>query len=336
MHIINIPQLVGLSLFQGLVNAFDAPARQAFVVELVETRDDLPNAIALNSSMFNGARLLGPAIAGILIGYVGEAMCFTIDAISYVAVIVALLMMRLNRPEVLTRPHGVFRELREGFRYAVGFAPVRALLLLAALISLTVGAYQTLMPIFAQRVASASTGAMVFGLMGGAVGVGALGGAIYLASRRTVVGLGRVIAITAALGGAAMTLFAATNNLPLMLVTSVVAGFGMIVTFAASNTMLQTLVEDDMRARLMSFFIVAVMGAAPVGSLLAGWVADRIGDRVTVMLGGLISAVGAMLFMMKLPALRAMVRPIYIKRGILPDVASGLAAAQRVNVVEET
>jgi MFS family permease len=148
--------------------------------------------------------------------------------------------------------------------------------------------------------------------------------------------LGRVIAITAALGGAAMTLFAATNNLPLMLVTSVVAGFGMIVTFAASNTMLQTLVEDDMRARLMSFFIVAVMGAAPVGSLLAGWVADRIGDRVTVMLGGLISAVGAMLFMMKLPALRAMVRPIYIKRGILPDVASGLAAAQRVNVVEET
>jgi MFS family permease len=326
---INVAQIVALSVFQGLINAFDAPARQAFVVELVESRADLPNAIALNSSMFNGARLLGPAIAGILIFKLGEAMCFAIDAISYLAVLVALLMMRLNKPEVMVVRKGAWRELREGLAYAVGFSPVRALLLLSALISLTVGAFQTLMPIYADDVAQPGQGSWVFGFMGAAVGVGALGGAIYLASRRSVVGLGKVISAAAALAGAGMMAFAATRNFPVMLVTCVLAGFGMIVTFAASNTLLQTIVEDDMRGRLMSFFVLAVMGAAPLGSLVCGWIADRAGESRTVIGAGAVSIIGAVIFLLQIPALRPIIRPIYIRKGILPEVAAGLAPEEQ-------
>jgi MFS family permease len=325
---INVGQIIGLSVFQGLINAFDAPARQAFVVELVEDRADLPNAIALNSSMFNGARLLGPAIGGIMIARLGEGWCFAIDGISYLAVLIALLMMKLPPRVSQLRQHNAWRELRDGFAYAVGFAPVRALLLLAGLISLTVGAYQTLVPIFADRIApNHDRGAAIFGFLGAAIGVGSLAGAIFLASRRTVVGLGKLIAIGAAVAGVAMAAFAATQSLPFMLVSCVFGGFGMIITFAASNTLLQTIVDDEMRGRLMSFFIVAVMGAAPVGSLIAGWLADRVGEPLTVILCGVISVIGSILFMIKLPALRSLVRPIYVKKGIIPEVATGLAAA---------
>src|SRR5262245_34366556 len=258
--------------------------------------------------MFNGARLIGPAIAGFLIAAFGEATCFTIDAISYLAVLIALLMMRLPPVHPHPRKHSAWGELVEGFKYSIGFAPVRSILLLAGLISFTVGAFQTLMPIFADEVAPSGKGAAVFGFLGAAVGVGSLAGAVYLASRRTVVGLGRVIAIAAGFGGVAMFAFAVTHSLLLMMITSVLAGFGMIVTFAGSNTLLQTIVDDHMRGRLMSFFIVAVMGAAPVGSLVAGWVADRIGDARTVELAGAISLLAALLFLVKLPSLRVLVR----------------------------
>jgi MFS family permease len=332
---INVPTIIGLSIFQGLVNAFDAPARQAFVVELVVRREDLPNAIALNSSMFNGARLLGPAIGGLLIAAVGEGICFTIDAISYLAVIVALLMMTRLPSEVHPRKQSAWKELREGFLYAIGFAPVRALLVLSGVISFTVGAFQTLGPIFAQQVAAPGRGPAVFGFLGAAIGIGALSGGIFLASRRSVVGLGKSIAAAAMLGGVAMIAFASTRFLPIMLITSVFAGFGMIVTFAASNTLLQTIVDDDMRGRLMSFFIVAVMGMAPIGSLVAGWVADRIGESKTVIIAGAASLVAAILFLLKLATLRALVRPIYIRKGIIPQVAVGLAAADRVDTTNE-
>jgi MFS family permease len=325
-----------LSLFQGLVNAFDAPARQAFVVEMVEDRADLPNAIALNSSMFNGARLLGPAIAGILTWKVGEAMCFTIDAVSYLAVLVALLMMTLKPHAPQINQQGAWRALREGFAYAMGFAPVTALLLLAAVISFTVAVFQTLLPLFADAVASPGQGAAAFGFLGTAIGVGALAGALYLATRRTVVGLGTVIAISAALSGAAMIGFAVTHELWLMLMTCAISGFGMIVTFAASNTVLQTLVEDDMRGRLMSFFVVAVMGAAPLGSLAGGWLADRIGNEAALVYSGIASMIVAAVFMIKLPSLRAMVRPILVRKGVIPEVAEGLAVANRVNASQES
>ncbi|HVT87248.1 MAG TPA: MFS transporter [Tepidisphaeraceae bacterium] len=335
-HHINVPWIIGLSVFQGLINAFDAPARQAFVVEMVENREDLPNAIALNSSMFNGARLVGPAIGGVMIASLGEGVCFAIDAVSYLAVLIALAMMRLLPREAHPRPHGAWQELKEGFAYALGFAPVRALLLLTALISFTAAGIQTLLPIFADEVASKTNGATVFGFLGASIGIGSLAGAIYLASRRSIVGLGRVIAISAAVGGAAMVGFAATRSLPIMLITSAISGLAMIVTFAASNTLLQTIVEDDMRGRLMSLFIVAVMGAAPLGSLASGWLADRIGAPFTVILAGIASILGACLFLIKIPSLRALVTPIYIRKGILPEVATGLQAADRLNVTPET
>lgn len=334
-HTINVPWLIGLSIFQGVVNAFDAPARQAFVVEMVDDREDLANAIALNSSMFNGARLLGPAVGGILIASVGEAVCFTIDAVSYLAVLIALLMMKLLPREVHPRPASAWKELSDGFKYALGFEPVRALLLLAGFISFTVASLQTLLPIFADSVAPPTHGAAVYGFLGAAQGVGALAGAIYLASRRTVVGLGRVIAFTAALAGASMIAFASVNSLQVMLFTGVLAGFGSIVTFAASNTLLQTIVEDDMRARLMSFFVLAIMGAAPLGSLAAGWVADRAGSSRTVIAAGILSMIASGLFYLRIPILRPLVREIYVRKGILPQVAEGLRVADRLNTADE-
>lgn len=319
-HVVNVTHVVLLSIFQGVVNAFDAPARQAFVVEIIADRRDLPNAIALNSSMFNGARLVGPAIAGLIIAKVGEggeAWCFAIDAVSYAAVLIALLMMRLTPHAPRVVEHSIWRELKEGFTYATGFPPVRALLLLAALLSLTIMAFQTLMPIFANDV-SEVRGPAIYGFLGAATGVGALGGAIFLATRRTVLGLGRSIAMSSVLAGLAMVGFSMTRSLPLMLLACPLAGLGMIVTFAASNTLLQTIVDDHMRARLMSFFVLAVMGAAPLGSLVCGWLADRIGESRTVLLAGVVTVLGGIIFFIRLPAWRAVVRPIYIRKGILP------------------
>jgi MFS family permease len=322
-HRINVANLVGLCIFQGVINAFDAPARQAFVVEIVDRRDDVPNAIALNSSMFNGARLIGPAIAGILIAKIGEAACFTIDAVSYLAVLIALMMMHLKKRPVIAASHSMWKDMREGVAYAAGFPPVRALLALAGFISLTVAAFQTLMPIFALRV-SVEHGAMAFGFLGAATGVGALGGAVFLASRRTVRGLGRVVATAAMLAGVSMFAFGLIRSFPLMLALGALTGYGMIVNFAGCNTMLQTIVEDRMRARLMSFFVVAIMGAAPLGSLVSGWIADRIGASGTMMIAGGISVAAAAYFLTRLPALRELIRPIYISKGIIPEVATGL------------
>jgi MFS family permease len=332
---ITVGYVIALSIFQGLINAFDAPARQAFVVELVEDRNDLPNAIALNSTMFNGARLIGPAVGGLIIATVGEAVCFTIDAVSYFAVIVALLMMRL-RPRVLQpHPHGPWKDLREGFAYAAGFPPVRALLLIAALVSFMLSIYQTLLPLFADAVAAPGHGAAVFGFLGAAAGLGALAAAIYLSSRRTVAGLGQVIALAALLAGVALIGFAATRSLPMMYLTSIAAGFGLIVTFASCNTLLQTLVDDHLRGRLMGFYVVAVMGAAPLGSLAAGWLSNHLNESWAVALAGGSCIVGALLFFLNLPALRTIVRPIYIKKGILPEVATGLAHADRLHTADE-
>jgi MFS family permease len=332
---ITVGGIIGLSIFQGLINAFDAPARQSFVVELVEERNDLPNAIALNSTMFNGARLLGPAIGGLLIASVGEAWCFTIDAISYSCVLAALLMMRLVPRVLQPHPHGPWKDLREGFRYAVGFPPVRALLLISGLVSFMVAIYQTLLPIFADEAAAPGQGAAVFGFLGAAAGVGALSAALYLTSRRTVAGLGRVIALAAVLAGVALIGFSTTRWLPMMYLTSVAGGFGMIVTFASCNTLLQTLVDDHMRGRLMGFYVVAVMGAAPMGSLAAGWLTNHLGKSAAVALAGGVCVAGGVLFRLHLPSLRPMVHPIFVKKGILPEVATGLAAADRLHTADE-
>jgi MFS family permease len=334
-----VPWLIALAIFQGLVNAFDMPARQAFLVEMVTDRADLANAIALNSTMVHGARLLGPAAAGLLIAYVGESLCFFIDGISYIAVICALLAMRVT-PRLPREPRGIVHELVEGARYVWHFTPIRVLLLLMALLSLTgMPALSTLMPIFGDHFGGRSHGAQVFGFLGTASGAGALCGAIYLASRKTVVGLGRLIAIAAGVFGLAAIGFSQSDRLWLSLPVLSLAGWGMITCFASANTILQTLAEDHMRGRVMSFFSMAFVGMTPFGNLIAGFAAAHLrpagADPVTgaeraVMIAGTISVIAALSYARKLPAIRAIVRPIYVKKGILPAVAEGLQAADQV------
>ena len=304
-----------LSLFLGLINAFDVPARQSFVVEMIERREDLGNAIALNSSMVNGARLVGPSIAGMLIATVGEGMCFLLNGLSFIAVIASLLAMRMTpkpRKEV-TAP--LWHGLKEGFTYAFGFAPIRSLLLLLALVSFMAMPYTVLMPVFAGKILHG--GPQALGFLLGATGVGALSGAIFLASRKSVVGLGKIIVIASSLFGIGLIGFSFSRLFWLSLLLMVVTGYGMMVQMTSTNTVLQTLVDEDKRGRVMSFYTMAFMGMVPFGSLFAGTLASAIGTPETVLIGGISCILGSILFARKLPLLRAMVRPIYMEKGIL-------------------
>lgn len=333
--VINIRHVIWLSVFQGLINAFDMPARQAFVVEMVERREDLPNAIALNSSMVNAARLLGPSIGGVVIAAVGEGWCFMIDAVSYLAVIASLVAMKVT-PRVTKKMSEakMLRQLREGFGYAAHFAPIRKLLLLLALVSLVGMPYTVLMPVFADEVLRG--GPNTLGLLMAASGVGALAGAMFLAARKSVLGLGTLIPLTAAGFGAGLIAFSFSRVLWVSLVMMVLTGLGFMVQMAASNTVLQTIVEEDKRGRVMSFYTMAFMGTAPFGSLLAGSVADRIGAPHTLLFGGLGCIAGALWFALSLPALRRDVRPIYVRIGILPEMAAGIQTTSELSVPPET
>jgi MFS family permease len=322
---ITVWHILVLGAFQGVINAFDTPARQAFVVEMVDSRDDLPNAIALNSSMVNGARLLGPSIAGVLIAAVGEGWCFAVDAVSYLAVIASLLAMRLADRPVPRRHVRVLVELREGFQYVGKVVPIRSILLLLAFVSLTGVPYMVLMPIFAVHVLRG--GPHTLGLLTAASGLGAVMGVLWLASRRGVLGLGRVICWAGAAFGAGLVAFGASRSLWLSLPILVVTGAGMMVQMAASNTLLQTLVDDGKRGRVMSFYTMAFFGMVPLGSLVAGVLGDRIGAPATVFWGG-VATIGAVgLFARALPAMRKLARPILVRRGILPEIAEGLGRA---------
>lgn len=323
--VIQIWHVLALGAFQGIINAFDTPARQAFVIEMVEDPADLSNAIALNSSMVNGARLIGPSVAGVLIAAAGEGWCFFIDGVSYLAVIGSLLAMRVVPRLRPARVKRVLQELAEGFDYAFGFAPIRAVLLLLALVSLMGMPYTVLMPIIAAQ--TLHGGPNTLGWLMSATGVGALAGAFYLASRRSVLGLGRVIVAATSLFGLSLIAFGLSRTLPLSLFLLLFVGAGFMVQMAASNTILQTIVREEMRGRVMAFYTMAFMGTAPFGSLLAGALASRIGAPETVMLGGAACLVGAAAFARKLPDLRTEVRPIYVERGILPAVAAGLGTA---------
>jgi MFS family permease len=331
--VITVWHVAVLMVVQGLINAFDMPARQAFVVEMVEDRKDLPNAIALNSSMFNGARLLGPSVAGALIALAGEGGCFLIDGFSYVAVILSLLAMRITVRARERKSQHVLTELKEGFDYAFRFPPIRAVLGLLALVSLMGMPFTVLMPVMASEVLHG--GPNTLGFLMAASGLGALCGAVFLASRRTVRGFGRVIIATATLFGAALVAFSFSRHVALSLLAMVAVGFGMIVTMAASNTVLQTIVEERMRGRLMSFYSMAFMGTAPFGSLMAGALATHIGAPKTIAIGGAACLVGAAWMRVRLPALREAVRPIYVRLGIIPEVATGMqSAANRTGPVE--
>lgn len=322
--VITVTEIILLNLFQGAVNAFDMPARQAFVVEMVEARADIPNAIALNSSLVNAARLIGPSVAGLLIAAFGEGYCFLLDGFSYIAVIASLLAMSLV-PWKPKAHASVLSELREGWDYIRGFPPIWSILLLLSLASLVGMPYTALMPIFAGSILRG--GAHTFGFLMGAVGVGALIGAFTLAMRRSVLGLGRLLAITAGGFGASLVAFAASHQLWLSLLLLVVTGFCFMQQMASSNTVLQTIAEDEKRGRVMSFYAMSFQGVAPFGSLIAGAVAARIGAPYTLMAGGTICVAGALIFASQLPALRKLVHPIYIQMGILPEIASGIDSA---------
>jgi MFS family permease len=333
--IVQIWHVIALSIFQGLINAFDMPARQAFVVEMVEKREDLANAIALNSSMVNAARLLGPSIGGVIIAAVGEGWCFMIDAISYLAVIASLLAMKMTpRMTKQFKEAKMLQQLREGFKYAVGFAPIRKVLLLLALVSLVGMPYTVLMPVFANEILHG--GPNTLGLLMAASGVGALAGAMILAARKSILGLGKFIPLMAGAFGAGLIAFSFSRVIWLSLALMIVTGFGFMVQMAASNTVLQTIVEEDKRGRVMSFYTMAFMGTAPFGSLLAGSVAERIGAPHTLLFGGIGCIIGALWFATSLPALRRDVRPIYVKIGILPELAAGIQNVSELSVPPET
>ena len=314
--VIRVWQVLVLQVAQGVINAFDTPARQAFVVEMVDDRADLPNAIALNSSMVNGSRVLGPSIGGAIIAAVGEAWCFAIDGISYLFVIASLLAMRLPvRARVHLPGADLGSEIRGGLQYVTRSVPIRTALILLAIVSAMGMPYTVLMPVVAARVLGG--GPSTLGLLMTATGVGALGGALYLASRTSVVGLGRVIMFATLLFGASLVAFSASRRLWLSLALLPLVGAGFMIQMAATNTVLQTLVEDRFRGRVMAFYTMAFLGTAPIGSLFAGVLAERIGAPLTIALGGGVCCMAALWFGSKLPLLRALVRPIYVERGIL-------------------
>jgi MFS family permease len=324
--------VIGLSVLLGLVNAFDMPLRQAFLIDMID-RPDLPNAIALNSSMVNAARLVGPSLAGLLIALVGTGLCFLLNGLSYLAVLAALWAMRVPPRPAVGRHPPLLHGLREGFVYAFGFRPIRAILLLLSLISLTGVPLMLLMPVFATDVLKG--GPDTLGFLMAAAGLGALTGGLYLASRKSVLGLGRVMTLAASVFGLGMIAFSFSKLTWLSCLLLVPTGFAMMVQMAASNTVLQTLVDEDKRGRVMSFYTMAFMGMAPLGSLLAGALATHIRAPATVRLGGMACIGGAVVFGLRLPALRALARPIYQRAGILPEVAAGVQATAELTVPPE-
>lgn len=331
---ITVAHIIILSIFIGLVNAFDMPTRQSFLLDMIESREDLPNAIALNSSMFNGARLLGPSIAGLVIAAIGEGLCFLLNAVSYVAVIAALLAMKVTQRHLKNRkPRKVLEGFTEGFHYAFGFSPIRNILLLLALVSMMGMPYAVLMPVYARDILHG--GPHTLGFLMGATGVGALAGALSLASRKSVVGLGRWIPLAAGTFGVGLIAFSFSRTLWLSMILLFVVGAGMMVQMASSNTIIQTIADDDKRGRVMSFYTMSFVGMAPLGSLFAGTLADLIGAPVTLLISGIAVVLGAMVFANQLPALRKEVRPIYIRLGIVSEVSSGLQAASELTIPPE-
>jgi MFS family permease len=314
---ITIGEILVLSAFQGLINAFDMPGRQAFLVQMVEDRKDLGNAIAINSSMVNLARLVGPSLAGLVIAAFGEGYCFAIDGVSYFAVIASLALMQIKPlPGRDAGASSMWAQLKEGWTYVSGFAPVRTILLLFALVSLMGMPYVVLMPIFASQVLHG--GPHTLGLLMGASGVGALVSALSLAVRKTVLGLGRMIPIAAGSFGVGLILFGLSHVMWFSMLMMLLTGFGMMQGMAASNTIVQTLVPEDRRGRVMSYYTMAFVGMAPFGSLLAGSLAHWLGAPRTVMITGSVVIMGAIWFTTRLKAIRVEIRPIYQALGILP------------------
>jgi MFS family permease len=338
-HVITPWEIIALASLQGMINAFDMPGRQSFLSQMVEDRDDLSNAIAINSSMANGARLVGPAIAGLVVAAFGEGWCFLIDGVSYFAVIASLLLMRIRPANLLIRNGGhaatMLEQMREGWDYVRCFKPVRTMLLLFSLVSLMGYQYPVLLPVFAGQVLHG--GAVTLGWLTGASGIGALTSALSLAVRKSVMGLTRMVQIAVAMLGGALICFGLSHTLWLSLVLMMFVGFGLMQGATACNTIIQSLVTDDKRARVMSYYTMAFFGAAPLGSLFAGALAHRIGAPFTMMLTGSCCIVGSLWFSLQLPKLNAEMRQVYQRselmgaRSVMP-VGAETVAEERKNL----
>jgi MFS family permease len=312
--------LVVLALVLGLLHAFDAPLRQSLWVHLVENREDLPNVVALNSFLVNSARMIGPALAGLLLAVVSEAVCFALNALSFVAVIVAISRMRWARePGPTPWEGGFWSKWVEGYGFVAGFAPARALLLLVAVVSWTITPYSSLMPVYAKDIYGG--GPETLGFLLAAAGGGAIASTVYLAGRTTIRGLGRVIATGAMASGIALAAFAHLSFLPLALALMFIVGGGVVLAAASVNTILQTIVPDRLRGRIAGFFILAFLGIAPLGNLAAGALGDAVGVPATFVVNGLAATIAGLWFLRALPNLRELMRPTYLRLGIIPGDA---------------
>jgi MFS family permease len=317
-HRITLLEIVGLMVVQGIINAFDMPGRQTFLVQMVGDRNDLPNAIATSSSMVNGARLIGPAIAGLVVARFGEGVCFLIDGISYFAVIASLLLMRIQPTEMRRRTLTMFEQMREGWDYVRTSHPIRSILMLFSLLALMGYSYTVLLPVFAVQILHGN--ARTLGFLTGASGIGALTSALSLAVRKSVVGLTRNMQIASFLLSAALVLFGLSHTLWLSLVLMAFIGFGIMQCASCANTIIQSLVPETMRARVMSFYTMAFFGSVPIGSLFAGTLAHRIGAPHTVFVTGAFCLAGAIFFTRDLPNVNAAIEPIYREQGLLPPL----------------
>jgi len=290
--------IIALSVFLGLISSFDMPVRQSFTIDMIENKEDLGNAIALNSMVFNIARFIGPTVAGILVAVFDEGMCFLLNGISYIAVIVSLMLMKI-KPRITTNHNNhLWESMKEGFLYTFGFPPMRFILMLMGLVSLAVMPYAVLMPVFARDILHGNS--QTLGFLMGAGGLGALAGAIYLASKKDIRGLGKTIAVSTFILSAGLIVLSFSRVVWFSLLLMVFIGFGIMVNMAASNTVLQTIVDDDKRGRVMSFYIMAFIGLTPFGSLLAGSLASAIGTPNTILIAGIFCIAGTLVFVQRM------------------------------------
>lgn len=316
LHIITMPQLAALALFAGVCNAFETPTRQSIFVQLLQRREDLPNAIAMNSMLMNGTRLVGPSLGGVLIAAFGETVCFALNAVSYAAVLIALFNVSIVHPRPRRAASHPLADLAEGWRYAMGLVPVRRMLFTLSAVSFSISPYSTLMP--AMAVKTYHAGAELVGLFIGAVGLGAVISAVSLARRPSVRGLGKWIAIAASVAGLGAIGFGLSRNVWLSIPLMMMTGFGMFMTGATCNTILQTMVDEEKRSRVMSYYTMFFIGVAPLGHYTAGWLAEHIGAPATFICGCVISLATGLLFAFQLASFRSHLRLVYVSRGIIP------------------
>jgi MFS family permease len=321
--------IIVLSALLGTINGFDMPTRQAFVRELVVHQDDLPNAIALNSLIFNGARLIGPPIAGLLIAFAGEGICFLINAVSFIPVLIAFAAMKIKPLEIPRHNGTLLAGLKDGISYAFGFVPIKVILILLAFLGLVAMPYSVLLPVFARDILAGDS--KTLGFLMAAAGVGAITGALFLASQKNVARLSRIILSSMCSFAVAVAIFSMSRTLWFSMIMMTIIGFGVMTLIVSLNTLLQTIVDDNKRGRVMSLYSMAFLGMAPFGSLLAGAAAHTIGAPLTVQMGGALCLLAAVLFSRKLTQISRLIKPVYVPKGIIPTVAEAIGTVSTLS-----